>query len=195
MTFTQTDLLNAAAFAADRHATQCRKGDAAEPYINHLIEVAGILSATDVRDDFALLMAGLLHDTLEDTDTTPDELEGRFGADVSSLVMEATDDKSLKKEARKRLQVETAPLKSARARLLKTADKISNLSSIAVSPPSGWDSVRMGAYVDWSEQVVAGCLQAPAGFPVPVEAAAAGTLEQVFGQAVATARRAIAAKG
>lgn len=192
MILTHVDLLDAAAFAAQRHANQTRKGDAGEPYVNHVIEVAEILSATTVGDDVALLMAALLHDTVEDTDTTAAELETAFGADVASLVMEATDDKTLKKVERKRLQVENAPHKSPRARLLKTADKTSNLRSIAISPPSGWREPRMTEYVEWAVAVVSGCLDAPAGFALRNEAEAAEMLRQSFDAAVADARRAIA---
>ncbi len=192
MILTHVELIDAVAFAAQRHANQTRKGDAGEPYVNHVIEVAGILSATDVRNDIGLLMAALLHDTIEDTDTTEHDLSTIFGADVTALVIEATDDKTLKKDERKRLQVERAPHKSSRARLLKTADKISNLRSIASSPPSGWHPHRMTEYVNWAEAVVSGCLDSPAGFDVEQEALAAAVLREVFSGAVGTARHAIA---
>jgi (p)ppGpp synthase/HD superfamily hydrolase len=102
-------------------------------------------------------MAALLHDTIEDTGTTREELEREFGADVAALVAEVTDDKSLPKAERKRLQVEHAPHKSARARMIKLADKTSNLRSIRLSPPSSWDAARRQEYHRWAAEVVAGC--------------------------------------
>jgi (p)ppGpp synthase/HD superfamily hydrolase len=147
----------AADFAARAHVTQRRKGDAQEPYVNHLIEVALLLTEATGGEDAALIAAGWLHDTLEDTATEREELEALFGPAVASIVAEVTDDKSLKKAERKRLQVETTPSKSRQARLLKIADKTSNLRSMAESPPIGWDIDRRMEYVRWAEAVVEGC--------------------------------------
>jgi len=144
-------------FAARKHAGQRRKGLMAEPYVNHLTEVALLLAETTDGDDPALVMAGLLHDTIEDTDTTRDELAGVFGEDVASLVAEVTDDTSLDRESRKRIQVETATAKSRRARIIKIADKVANLRSIAESPPVGWSPRRKREYVAWAREVVAAC--------------------------------------
>ena len=146
-----------AEFAARRHSDQRRKGSAAEPYVNHLTEVAGLLAeATDGRDP-ALVAAGFLHDTLEDTPTTREELETQFGPEIAAIVAEVTDDKSLPKAERKLLQVATTGKKSDHAKLLKIADKTSNLRALAASPPAGWDRARLLDYVDWAEQVVAHC--------------------------------------
>jgi (p)ppGpp synthase/HD superfamily hydrolase len=149
--------VSAADFAARRHVNQRRKGATAEPYFNHLAEVATLLADATGGSDPALVAAGFLHDTLEDTPTEYEELAARFGKDVAGLVAAVTDDKSLPKAERKRLQVETAPQKSERARLLKLADKISNLRSLATSPPADWDVARALDYVDWAERVAAGC--------------------------------------
>lgn len=144
-------------FAADRHSDQRRKGVRAEPYINHLAEVAALIAeATDGRDP-ALVAAAFLHDTVEDTDTTHDEIVDVFGPDIAGLVASVTDDKSLSKAERKRRQIEKAPRLSDRAKLLKIADKTSNLSSLLTSPPSGWSRQRIADYVRWAEAVVAGC--------------------------------------
>lgn len=150
-------VLAAADFAARAHTTQRRKGAAAEPYVNHVIEVADLLAEAGGADDAVLLCGGLLHDTLEDTPTTWEDLETRFGAPVADLVGEVTDDKSLPWAERKRLQVETVADKSPRARMIKLADKTSNVRSIAHSPPEGWGLDRMHRYLEWSEQVIAGC--------------------------------------
>jgi (p)ppGpp synthase/HD superfamily hydrolase len=150
-------IARAADFAARAHVRQRRKGDAAEPYVNHLSEVALLLTEATGGQDAPLIAAGWLHDTLEDTATEREELEALFGPDVAAIVAEVTDDKSLKKAERKRMQVETAPSKSPQARMLKIADKTSNLLSIALSPPSGWDLDRREDYVRWAEAVVAGC--------------------------------------
>jgi (p)ppGpp synthase/HD superfamily hydrolase len=150
-------IARAADFAARAHVTQRRKGDAQEPYVNHLIEVALLLTEATGGEDPVLVAAGWLHDTLEDTATEREELEALFGAEVASIVAEVTDDKSLKKAERKRLQIDTAATKSRQARLLKIADKTSNLRSMADSPPTGWDLDRRDDYVRWAEEVVAGC--------------------------------------
>jgi (p)ppGpp synthase/HD superfamily hydrolase len=144
-------------FAARRHAAQRRKGLKAEPYVNHLAEVALLLAEATDGQDAALVAAGLLHDTVEDTGTTPAELAAAFGPDVATLVSEVTDDKTLPKDVRKRLQVQSAPNKSRRARMIKIADKIANLRSLAESPPLGWSAARKKDYVSWSREVVAAC--------------------------------------
>jgi (p)ppGpp synthase/HD superfamily hydrolase len=144
-------------FAARRHSAQRRKGLAAEPYVNHLAEVALLLAESCGGRDPELVAAGLLHDTLEDTATGTEELEREFGAGVLSLVLEVTDDQSLPRRERKRLAIETAGGKSARARLLKIADKTSNLRSLLASPPVGWTRRRRLEYFQWAAQVVERC--------------------------------------
>ena len=176
-------IMRAADFAARRHTDQRRKGAAREPYTNHLTEVALLLADAVEGDDGALIAAGLLHDTLEDTVTEYEELVAVFGADVAGLVSECTDDKSLPKAERKRLQIETASEKSARARLIKIADKTSNLRTIVASPPEDWNAARSIEYVDWAEQVVSRCR----GLNTK--------LERTFDAAVVDARAAIASRG
>ena len=116
-----------------------------------------LLATATAGKDAELVAAGYLHDTLEDTPTEYEELEGLFGANIARTVSEVTDDKSLPKAERKRRQVEEAPGKSAGARMVKLADKTSNLRSIAVSPPADWDSARALEYIAWAESVAAGC--------------------------------------
>lgn len=147
-------ILGAALFVAEKHAQQKRKGAAAEPYINHLIEVAHLVSTAVSEPDTNLVIAALLHDVIEDTSTTPAELAERFGQDVADLVVEMTDDKSLPKAERKRLQIENAPKMSPRAQIIKLADKISNLRSLLTSPPADWDYERKRQYFEWGERVV-----------------------------------------
>jgi (p)ppGpp synthase/HD superfamily hydrolase len=153
-------ILAAAKFAAEKHAAQKRKGAAAEPYINHLIEVAELVAGSSELLDTNLVMAGFLHDTIEDTGTTPEELQRAFGSDITALVVEMTDDKSLPKEVRKALQVENAPHKSPRAQVIKLADKISNLRSLLASPPANWNTERKRQYFEWARAVV-NALSAP----------------------------------
>jgi (p)ppGpp synthase/HD superfamily hydrolase len=150
-------LTRAADYAARQHTAQRRKGETAEPYINHLTEVAALLAEATGGEDVVLLAGGLLHDTLEDTDTTYEDLVQRFGPEVAQLVAEVTDDKSLRKEERKRLQIEKTPGKSRRAKLLKLADKTSNLRSLLQSPPKGWTEERLRDYVQWADAVVRSC--------------------------------------
>jgi (p)ppGpp synthase/HD superfamily hydrolase len=144
-------------FAARKHAGQRRKGLQAEPYVNHLAEVALLLAEASRGTDPELVMAGLLHDTVEDTRTTLAEIEAAFGAEVASLVAEVTDDTTLPREERRRRQVESAPTKSVRARMIKLADKTANLHSIAQSPPVGWSPRRKQEYVNWARDVVTAC--------------------------------------
>ena len=153
-------VLKAAHFAAQKHADQRRKGAAAEPYINHLLEVAELVSSALAEPDTNLVIAALLHDTVEDAEVTKEELVEAFGSDVADLVMEVTDDKSLPKAERKRLQILTAPKKSVRAQVIKLADKISNLRAILSSPPADWSVERKREYFEWAKQVVA-ALSAP----------------------------------
>ena len=150
-------LTRAADYAARQHIAQRRKGERAEPYINHLTEVAALLAEATGGTDATLLAGGLLHDTLEDTDSTYEDLAERFGPEVAALVAEVTDDKSLPKDERKRLQIEKTAGKSRRAKLLKIADKTSNLRSMVNSPPAGWTEARLRDYVVWAEQVVRSC--------------------------------------
>src|SRR5439155_6020471 len=121
-------------FAARRHVEIRRKGLAGEPYVNHLAEVAVLLAEATHGQDALLLAAGFLHDTIEDTPTTYEELETLFGPEVAALVAEVTDDKRLPKMERKRLQIETAAGKSERARLIKIADKTSNVRALVTTP-------------------------------------------------------------
>lgn len=144
-------------FAARKHVDQRRKGEAEEPYINHLAEVANLLAELTGGEDAVLVAAGLLHDTIEDVGVTHAELAQAFGPEVADLVREVTDDKSLPKLERKRLQVEHAPHKSGRARQLKIADKTSNLCAILNSPPRDWGEERKREYFDWAKRVVDGC--------------------------------------
>lgn len=147
-------VMEAAWFAARKHVNQKRKGAAAEPYINHPLEVAHLVASALSEPDTDLVVAALLHDTVEDTDATAEELVRLFGAGVAALVAEVTDDKSLAKAERKRLQIENAPKKSVRAQAIKLADKISNLRGILNSPPAHWSLERRREYVVWAQQVV-----------------------------------------
>ena len=149
-------ILNALTFASRKHRDQRRKDVHASPYINHPIEVAEILAREGMVQDVIVLQSAILHDTIEDTETTHDEIEELFGAEVLRIVREVTDDKSLPKLVRKQLQIEHAPHLSFAARLVKLADKISNVRAIAETPPAEWSMDRRTEYLDWSEKVVAG---------------------------------------
>ncbi len=149
-------LIEAVAFAAEKHRDQRRKDVAASPYINHPIALANVLANEGGVTNLTALCAAVLHDTVEDTDTTEQELIQRFGSDIASVVMEVTDDKTLDKARRKELQVEHVPHLSYAARLVKLADKISNLRDILASPPADWPVERKEAYFDWAAKVVAG---------------------------------------
>ena len=148
--------IEAASFAAKRHSGQKRKGADGEPYINHPLEVANLLANVGKVEDTDVLIAALLHDTIEDTGTTKEEIAQKFGENVSGMVLEVTDDKSLPKAERKQMQIEHAPHLSPGAKLIKLGDKISNIADIINNPPHDWTSERKREYIAWGEKVVAG---------------------------------------
>ena len=156
------DILGAACFAAEKHASQRRKGVAKEPYINHLLEVAGLVANALTEPDTDLVIAALLHDIIEDARVSKDDLQ-RFGPDVAELVAEVTDDRSLPQAERKRRQIVHAPHLSVRAQTIKLADKISNLRGILNSPPADWSLQRKCEYLAFANKVVDG-LTAPNPF-------------------------------
>jgi (p)ppGpp synthase/HD superfamily hydrolase len=152
-----TERVTEAALTAARwHSSQRRKGSADEPYINHLLEVASLVSKATQGKDINLIIAALLHDAIEDQGVGRSLIAAQFGDDVASLVEEVTDDKSLPKAVRKRLQIEHAPEKSNRAKILKLADKISNVTAIGKDPPADWPIARQQEYIQWGRDVVAG---------------------------------------
>ncbi len=141
-------------FAADKHQDQRRKGEKAPPYINHPIDVFYTLKVEGHVDDVDVLCAALLHDTVEDTEATIEEIEEVFGANIAQTVDEVSDDKTLSREERKRLQVEHVSQFSRGAQLLKLADKICNLRDIVKDPPKGWTEKRKDEYYIWAREVV-----------------------------------------
>ena len=147
-------LIRAASFAAHKHRNQRRKDAGASPYINHPLALARVLAVEGGVTDAATLCAALLHATIEDTDTTADELSHEFGAEIASIVGEVTDDKTLPKAERKRQQVEHAAHISDKAKRVKLADKISNLRDVAQTPPADWSLERRREYFDWAKSVV-----------------------------------------
>ncbi|MCG2627555.1 HD domain-containing protein [Bradyrhizobium sp. WYCCWR 13023] len=147
----------AAELAARRHNGMARKGRGNEPYINHLAEVANLLATATDGADAELVAAGWLHDTIEDTETTREELAQKFSERVAALVVECTDDMSLPKAERRRRQVIDAPKKSPSAKLIKIADKVSNIGARIHSDPTGEERDDLVDYTGWAERVVAGC--------------------------------------
>jgi guanosine-3',5'-bis(diphosphate) 3'-pyrophosphohydrolase len=150
------NIIKAMAFAADKHRLQKRDDVEASPYINHPIGLADVLANEAGIEDERVLVAALLHDTIEDTQTTEQELIRLFGQEIADIVLEVSDDKTLPKAERKRLQIEHAPTLSRRAKLIKLADKIANLRDVASSPPKDWPLERRQEYFDWAKAVVDG---------------------------------------
>lgn len=148
--------VSALAFSATKHRDQRRKDVEASPYINHPIALVDVLVNEGGILNWDVLCAALLHDSIEDTQTTAEELTKAFGKNVTAIVLEVTDDKALPKEERKLQQIAHAPHSSHEAKLVKLADKICNLRDILASPPSGWDVKRKQAYFEWAAAVVAG---------------------------------------
>ena len=146
--------LKALIFAADKHKNQRRKDADASPYINHPIALANILVNEGSITDINVLCGAILHDTIEDTKTTKDELIQQFGEKITSIVLDVTDDKTLLKAERKLKQIEHASHASHEAKLVKLADKISNLRDILSSPPKDWTDDRKKEYFDWAGKVV-----------------------------------------
>lgn len=149
-----TKLLQSISFSAKKHRYQRRKGGDAEPYINHPLEVANLIASVGKIEDYEILMAAVLHDTVEDTETTAEELTELFGENVCKMVLEVTDDKSLPKKERKLLQIEHAPHLSFGAKHVKLADKISNVTDVLKNPPDGWSEERKTEYINWARDVV-----------------------------------------
>jgi len=146
-------LFKALAFSAEKHTKQRRKDIDKTPYINHPISLANILAQRWVIDE-NVLCAAILHDTIEDTETTVDELQEHFGEKITSIVLEVTDDKSLEKSVRKQKQVEHAASISHEAKLVKLADKIANITDIINTPPEDWSTDRKKEYFEWAKAVV-----------------------------------------
>lgn len=151
-----TLFLKALNFSAGKHRHQRRKDSAASPYINHPIEVANILWTVGGVYDEAVIIAAILHDTIEDTDTSPEEIRSHFGDDVLKLVLEVSDDKHLPKEERKQNQIIHSPCLSRRAKQIKLADKICNVRDIAFAPPDNWPLPRRIDYLQWAQAVIDG---------------------------------------
>ena len=149
-------LLEAASFAAKKHSFQKRKGKKGTPYINHPLEVASLLADVGKVKDYNVLIAAVLHDTIEDTGTSAEEITELFGEQVCGYVLEVTDDKSLPKAERKQLQIEHAPHLSHGAKLIKLGDKICNIKDIMKNPPANWSQKRKLEYVNWGEKVIDG---------------------------------------
>ena len=147
-------ILKALEFAAKKHRDQRRKDKEASPYINHPIALANTLCNEAGITDIEAICGALLHDTVEDTETTPEELTDVFGSSICNIVMEVTDDKNLPKMERKRLQVKHAAHASDKAKLVKLADKISNLRDMGACPPAHWSHERKQEYFDWAKQVI-----------------------------------------
>ena len=149
-----TMLLKALNVASTAHTGQYRKGLPKTPYINHPIQVAYLLAEFGKITNEDILAAAILHDTIEDTLLTYDDLVAEFGKTIATIVNDCTDDKSLLKEERKLLQIKHASSICNEAKLVKLADKISNLTDIAMNPPKEWTLERKLAYVEWSIQVI-----------------------------------------
>jgi GTP diphosphokinase / guanosine-3',5'-bis(diphosphate) 3'-diphosphatase len=151
-----TLILQAIKFAADKHQYQRRKNQELTPYINHPLAVMETLWRVGQVRHVPTLVAAVLHDTIEDTDTTPEEIEFLFGAEVLALVQEVSDDKNLPKGTRKQLQIEHAAHLSAQAKVIKIADKLHNIYDVSHAPPAAWPQERIHDYLEWAEKVVAG---------------------------------------
>jgi guanosine-3',5'-bis(diphosphate) 3'-pyrophosphohydrolase len=149
-------VFEALAFAAHKHRDQRRKNADASPYINHPIALADLLVNEGGITDYVVLCAAILHDTIEDTETTYEELVTIFGREIADVVQEVTDNKLLEPTVRKQLQVEHAANASPRAKLVKLADKTCNLRDLGSTPPAEWSAERRRQYFDWAEQVVEG---------------------------------------
>jgi len=141
-------------FAAEKHRAQSRKDAANTPYINHPISLASLLTNEGAVTDANVIAAALLHDTVEDTDATVEDIKELFGKNICDIVIEVTDNKSLPSPERKRLQIENTAQISHKAKLVKLADKISNLQDMLERPPVKWSLQRKQEYFDWAKEVI-----------------------------------------
>ncbi len=176
-------LIDALAFAAHKHRDQRRKNVAASPYINHPIALANVLANEAGITDTEVLCAAILHDTVEDTETTLPELTERFGPVIARIVGEVTDDTSLPKAQRKQLQVEHARYLSRAAKLVKLADKICNLRDVAEDPPANWSRERRIEYFEWAKRVIDGVRGVHAGLEAAFDAVYKRGLSQAVNKA------------
>lgn len=175
-------VLRAADAAARWHVHQRRKGSAQEPYINHLLEVASLVAEAKHGEDPDLVIAALLHDAIEDQEVPSDLIAREFGKRVADVVKQVTDDKSLAKEERKKRQIASASKKSNEAKIIKLADKTSNMRAITFSPAPSWSVKRRLEYIGWAREVVAGLR------------GASPWLEQQFDHAAAEAEGSVAVR-
>ena len=147
-------ILKALEFSARKHKNQRRKDVEASPYINHPISLANILCNEAHVTDVNVICGALLHDTIEDTETEPEELQDEFGVEIKDIVMDVTDDTSLHRHERKQAQIDHAPHISREAKLVKLADKISNLRDVSSNPPPSWSLDRRQQYFEWAKKVI-----------------------------------------
>lgn len=169
--------LSALAYASEKHRDQRRKNQEAAPYINHPIQVAYILSAVGGVTDEDILMSALLHDTLEDTEATAEEIRLLFGERVARIVQECTDDPGVSREERKLQQIQKAAGKSHEAKLVKLADKLNNLQELTFSQPVKWSLEQVRGYFAWCHQVVAGYRGTNEGLERELDQVFEGTFE------------------
>ena len=174
-------IAKALTFAAYKHRHQQRKGLDHVPYINHPLELVHVLVVEAGITDSEVICAAILHDTIEDTDTTNYEVTELFGKTIAAIVMDVTDDKTLPKSQRKQLQIDRAPFASYKGKLVKLADKIVNIRDIAHCPPAGWGKERMVQYLDWSAKVIDGVRGTHEGLEMIFDAA----LQQAYQQLAA----------
>lgn len=146
-------VLRAAFFAGEKHKDQRRKDANQTPYINHPLEVAFILMEEGGVTDAATLAAALLHDTIEDTNTTREELALIFGREISDLVVELTDLKTTAPEIKKQSELEHAKHLTPKAKLVKLADKTANIRDLVTMPPADWDLRRKKDYFDFAHEI------------------------------------------
>lgn len=170
-------VIRAAHFAADKHRDQRRKGVRNTPYINHPLEVAWRLNRVAGIEDTTVLAAAILHDTIEDTETTSAELEQIFGKTIADLVVEVSDPEGLTRQERKRLEIDHAASLTPLAKLIKLSDKTCNIADIVDNPPGDWALSRRRDYLEFAELVAAGCRGVNAA------------LDADFATVLATARR------
>jgi (p)ppGpp synthase/HD superfamily hydrolase len=149
-------LFEALEYASKLHKDQRRKGNGGSPYVNHLIEVASLLSRVAEVTDHEVIIAAILHDVLEDTEAREGDIFDRFGGTVLAYVKHVTDDKLLSLEKRRIAQLKSIENSSSQIQLIKLADHCSNIASL---PPS-WDRARLESYISWSHSIAVHCYSA-----------------------------------
>jgi len=147
-------VLGAAIFATEKHKSQVRSNEKKTPYIIHPIEVADLVMKIGHVYDKDVLITALLHDVMDDTQTTYEQITSLYGTKVSSYLEEMTSKQGLSLKEQKKQQIMQAFRQNPSVAIIKLSDKLSNLKTLATSPPPSWSRDRIDQYFQWAQTVI-----------------------------------------